>query len=146
VGRNWSLSSDFVAADTVGFGQLARLPPVLILPPQHYQETHKPRVRGRRDRWFKVVGALMAVAIVAVTLISLTSHQAKSSNGCLNFEYTMVMGAENVHECDAPARKLCADPKSANQAQGHIAGLENDLIAGLAKNCREAGLPYNTGS
>jgi hypothetical protein len=130
----------------VRFGQLARLPPVLILPPQHYQETHKPRVRGRRDRWFLVVGMLMTVAIVAVTLVSLTSHQAKSANGCLNFEYTMVMGAENVHECAAPARKLCANPKQASEAQGHIAGLENGLIASLAKNCRLAGLPYNTGA
>jgi hypothetical protein len=119
---------------------------VLILPPQHYQETHKPRVRGRGDRWFKVFGGLLAAAIVAVTLISLTSHQADSGNGCLNFAYSMAMGGEDVHECDAPARKLCANPESANQTQGHIAGLENGLIAGLAKNCREAGLPYNTGS
>ena len=56
----------------------------------------------------------MAAAIVAVTLISLTSHQAKSGHGCLNFAYSMAMGGEDVHECDAPARKLCADPKSAN--------------------------------
>jgi hypothetical protein len=146
VDRNRALSSAFVAESTAGFGQLARLPPVLILPPQHYQETHKARVRGRGDRWFKVVGALMAAAIVAVTLISLTSHQAKSGNGCLNFEYSTVVGAENVSECGAPARKLCANPESANRAQGHIAGLENDLIAALPRNCREAGLPYTTGS
>ena len=88
----------------------------------------------------------MAAAIVAVTLISLTSHQAKSGHGCLNFEYATVVGAENVHECGAAAAKLCADPKSVNQAQGHIAGLENALIAALPKNCRQAGLPYNTGS
>lgn len=92
------------------------------------------------------LGALLAAAIVAVAVFSLTSHQATSANGCLNFEYSMVMGAENVSECGEPARKLCADPQSANRAQGHIAGLENDLIAGLAKNCSEAGLPYNTAS
>jgi hypothetical protein len=119
---------------------------VLILPPQHYQETHKPRARRRGDRWFKVVGALLTVALVAVTLFSLTSHQAKSGNGCLNFQYTMAMGAEDVHECDAQARKLCASPQRVRQAQGNIAGLENDLIAKLPKNCRLAGLPYNTGS
>jgi hypothetical protein len=117
---------------------------VLILPPQHFQESQKPRARRRGDRWFKVIGALMTVALVAITVFAFTSHQAKSGNGCLNFEYTMAMGAENVHECAAPARKLCANPKSASQAQGHIAGLENDLIAKLPQNCRQAGLPYNT--
>lgn len=91
-----------------------------------------------------IISALFAAGLVAITLVSLTSHQAKSGNGCLNFEYTMVMGAEDVHECGAPARKLCADPKSASEAQGHIAGLENDLIARLPKNCSAAGLPYNT--
>lgn len=89
---------------------------------------------------------MLTAAIVAVTVLSLTSHQAKSANGCLNFEYATVVGAENVHECDASARKLCADPKQANLAQGHIAGLENALIAALGTNCREAGLPYNTAS
>jgi hypothetical protein len=93
-----------------------------------------------------IISGLLAVGLVAITLVSLTSHQAKSGNGCLNFEYTMAMGAENVHECGAAARKLCADPKSASQAQGHIAGLENDLIARLGKNCSAAGLPYNTAS
>ena len=86
----------------------------------------------------------MTAALVGVTLFAFTSHQAKSGNGCLNFEYSPVVGAENVSECKAPARKLCANPASANQAQGHIAGLENALIAALAKNCREAGLPYKT--
>jgi hypothetical protein len=119
---------------------------VLILPPQHYQETHKPRTRGRRDRWFAVVGALLTAALIVVTLISLTSHQAKSANGCLNFPYTTVVGAENVHECGASARKLCAHPSSAAAAQGNIAGLESALIKALPRNCREAGLPYNTGT
>jgi hypothetical protein len=92
------------------------------------------------------ISVLIAALLVAATVFSLTSHQASSGNGCLNFEYSMAMGAENVSECGAPARKLCANPQSANQAQGHIAGLENGLVAGLAKNCREAGLPYNTSS
>ena len=118
---------------------------MLILPPQHYQETHKPRVRGRGDRWFKVFGALLAVAIVAVALISLTSHQGTSAHGCLNFVYTTAVGGENVHECGAPARKLCANPKSINDV-GNVAGLENGLLLSLGKNCREAGLPYKTGS
>jgi hypothetical protein len=119
---------------------------MLILPPQHYQETHKPRARGRRDRWFGVFGALLTAVIVAVTVISLTSSSPKSGHGCLDFVYTTAVGGENVSECGAQARKLCADPNSVNQAQGHIAGLENALISALPKNCREARLPYNTGA
>jgi hypothetical protein len=119
---------------------------VLILPPQHYQESQKQRSPKRRDRWFVVVGALVSVVIVVFCVIALTSHAATSGDGCLNFPYAMAMGGEIVHECGAPARKLCANPKSANQAQGHIAGLENGLVAALAENCRKAGLPYNTGT
>lgn len=119
---------------------------MLILPAEHYQQSHRPRVRGRRDRWFRVFGALLTAVIVAVTVLSLTSHQAKSGNGCLNFVYTTAVGGEDVHECGTPARKLCADPQSANRAQGHIAGAENGLVAALPQNCREAHLPYNTGA
>ena len=85
------------------------------------------------------------MAIVAVALISLTSHQGTSAHGCLNFVYTTAVGGENVHECGAPARKLCANPKSINDV-GNVAGLENGLLLSLGKNCREAGLPYKTGS
>jgi hypothetical protein len=117
-----------------------------MLPPGHYQQTHAPRLRNGRERWVVSAGALLALLFVAISLYSLTSHAAKSSNGCLNFSYAMVMGSETVHECGAPARKLCAFPQRANQAQGHIAGLENDLVAKLPENCRAAGLPYKTTS
>ncbi len=117
---------------------------MLILPPGHHSESRRPRRRGRRDRLVPALGLLLIVGLAAVTLFSLTSHAAKSADGCLNFSYTTVMGGENVHECGAPARKLCADPESATQAQGHIAGLENDLVAKLPENCRQAGLPYRT--
>ncbi len=95
---------------------------MLILPPEHHAQAQRPRGGGLRHWFVPVIGGLLVLALVAVTFFSLTSHQAKSANGCLNFEYATVVGAENVHECDAPARKLCADPKPANQAQGHIAG------------------------
>ncbi len=117
---------------------------MLILPPGHNAASREPRRRGPRDRLVPALGMLLIVGLVAVTLFSLTSHAAKSADGCLNFPYTTVMGGEIVHECGAPARKLCADPERVTQAQGHIAGLENDLVAKLPENCRQAGLPYRT--
>lgn len=117
-----------------------------MLPPGHYQQVHQPRSRSIRERWVLSVGALLGAALIAVVLFSLTSHQAKSQDGCLNFSYSMVMGSEIVHECGPSARKLCAFPQRANQAQGNIAGLENALIAKLPDNCRAANLPYNTAS
>jgi hypothetical protein len=117
-----------------------------MLPPGHYKQVHEPRHRGVRERWVLGVGGVLVALLVGVTLFSLTSHAAKSGGGCLNFEYTMVMGAENVHECGVPARKLCASPQRAANAQGNIAGLEDDLIAKLPQNCRQAGLPFKTAS
>jgi hypothetical protein len=117
---------------------------MLILPPGHHREVQQARERGRRGRWVPALGVLLLVALVGVTLFSFTAHTPKSASGCLSFSYTTVMGSEIVHECGAPARKLCADPHRAAQAQGHIAGLENDLVAKLPANCRAAGLPYNT--
>jgi hypothetical protein len=119
---------------------------MLILPPGHQAGARRPRQSGLRQRFVPAIGGLLMVALIAVTIFSLTSHAAKSAKGCLNFSYTTVMGSETVHECDAPARRLCADPHRAAEAQGNIAGLEDDLIAKLPQNCRLAGLPYRTAS
>jgi hypothetical protein len=104
-----------------------------------------PRTRRPAERWVLGLGAVFSVLLVGIAVYSLTSHASKSGKGCLNFTYTMAMGAEIVHECGTPARKLCATPLDVTRAQGNIAGLENDLTAKLPANCREAGLPYNTG-
>ncbi len=117
---------------------------MLILPPGHHREVQQARQRGQRGRWVPALGVLLLVALAGVTLYSLTVHAPKSGAGCLNFPYTTVMGSEIVHECGAPARKLCADPHRVAEAQGHIAGLEDDLLAKLPENCRAAGLPYKT--
>jgi len=107
----------------------------MILPAGHYRESRKPKVHNRRERWvFGIGGALIAI-VVAATIFSLTSHQGKSAHGCLNFTYSFAMGGEQLDECGAQARHLCASPPS-------LGGLGKPLAAKLQVECRKAGLPY----
>jgi hypothetical protein len=107
----------------------------MILPQGHYNETRKPTIHNRRERWvFGIGGALIAI-VVAATIFSLTSHQGKSGHGCLNFTYSFAMGGEQLDECGAKARQLCASPPS-------LGGLGKPLAAKLKVECRKARLPY----
>lgn len=111
----------------------------MVLTPGFYQQTQKPRQRSRRERWVLAVGGLLTALVVAVTLYSLTSHDAKSGNGCLNFTYAMVMGGEQYHACGAQAKKVCASPPK-------LGGLANGFTQRLHDACREAGIAVNTAS
>jgi hypothetical protein len=107
----------------------------MILPQGHYNETREPKIRNRRERWvFGLAGALLVI-VVATTIFSLTSHQGKSGHGCLNFVYTMAMGGEQLNECGAQAKHLCASPPN-------FGGLGQPLAVKLREACREASLPY----
>lgn len=112
------------------------------LPPGHYQEVTTPRRRNRRERWLIGLGGVIVAALIAVALVSLTSPEPKSANGCLNFTYAMVMGGEQFHACGEKARKTCAEPPSLGGSR--FGGLANDLKARLKGQCRLAGLPYRT--
>jgi hypothetical protein len=111
----------------------------MILPQGHYNQSRAPKIRNRRERWvFGLGGALIAI-VVAATIFSLTSHQGKSGHGCLDFTYTMAMGGEQLDECGAEAKHLCASPP-------HFGGLGQPLAVKLRAACREAKLPYATGA
>lgn len=105
--------------------------------PGHYQQISQPRTRGRRERWVLFTGAIVTLVVAAVTLFSLTSHDPTSGRGCLGFTYVMVMGGEQVHDCGAKARQLCAKPPQ-------LGGLAHDFEVRLPAACRAAGLPYKT--
>jgi hypothetical protein len=105
----------------------------VVLTPGFYEQTHKPRTRGRRERWVLGMGGLVTALVVAVTIISLTSHDGKSGRGCLNFTYPIVMGGEQFHACGAQAKKYCISPPK-------LGGLANGLTDRLKAACREAGL------
>lgn len=85
------------------------------------------------------IGGLLTALVVAVTLYSLTSHDAKSGNGCLNFTYAMAMGGEQYHACGAQATKVCTSPPK-------LGGLANGFTQRLREACREAGITENVAS
>ncbi len=105
----------------------------MVLTPGFYEQTQKPRQRGRRERWVFGVGALVTALVIAVTILSLSSHEPKNGNGCLNFTYSMVMGGEQFHACGAQAKKYCASPPK-------LGGLANVFTQRLKASCREAGI------
>jgi hypothetical protein len=107
----------------------------MILPQGHYSETRAPRVRNRRERWVFILGGALIAIVVVATLFSLTSHQGKSGHGCLDFTYSMAMGGEQLDECGAKARHLCASPPQ-------LGGLGRPFAQHLRLACREAGLRY----
>lgn len=109
----------------------------MILPQGHYNETRKPKIRNRRERWVFGLGGVLILIVVAATVFSLTTHQGKSGHGCLDFTYPMAMGGEDLHECGAQAKHLCASPPN-------FGGLGRPLAAKLPGECREARLPYKT--
>ena len=111
----------------------------MILPQGHYNETRKPKIRSRRERWVFSLGGALIVLVVAATIFSLTSHQGKAGRGCLNFTYTMMMGGEQLNACGAQAKHYCASPPK-------LGGLGQPFAVKLRQACREAKLPYSPAS
>src|ERR1700759_3663601 len=103
------------------------------LPLWHNQPARPVRVRGR-ERWL-IVGVLAASAVIAVViLISFTSHQRKSHNGCIDVSAATVIGGSELYKCGTAARGLCTSATGS--------GADNISFRGaLADACRKAGLP-----
>jgi hypothetical protein len=103
------------------------------LPPGHFQASGRPRA-SRRERWL-IAGVLAASALIAViVVVSFTSHQRKSHDGCIDVSAATVIGGSELYRCGDAARGLCT------AATG--TGEENiSFRRALADACRKAGLP-----
>ena len=103
------------------------------LPIGHWQATEAPRV-SRRERWL-IATVLAASAVIAiVVVISFTSHQRTSRDGCIDVSAATVIGGSELYRCGASARGLCT------AATG--SGEQNiSFRRALADACRKAGLP-----
>jgi predicted carbohydrate-binding protein with CBM5 and CBM33 domain len=106
----------------------------MVYSPGHFQDVHAPRSRGRSERIAVRIFALLAIAVIGVTIYSLTNHQRKTTHGCVDFDYTTMIGGAEMYKCGTEAKALCLTPRSRES-------LDANFQASLVAACRKAGLP-----
>jgi hypothetical protein len=86
-----------------------------------------------REKW--IVGAVLAVvaALVVAVVISIGSSGHKTAGGCVDVKFPIAIGGQEIYECGAQARELCA-------SAGASAGLSAVEDHAVAEQCRKAGL------
>jgi hypothetical protein len=110
----------------------------MVYAPGHFQEVAQPRRRSRTERISVRVFALVTLMVLALVVYSLTTHQRKSANGCIDFNYTTMIGGAEMSKCGAAARRLCSTPPTAKSIDG-------DFQTELYAACRKAGIPTAAG-
>jgi hypothetical protein len=106
---------------------------VLILPPDHQRQTQPLRRLSARERWLvRIMAGVTAVIVVAVVVSIATSGQS-SGNGCVHAIFPGPVGAEQVNQCGAGARSLCATLNS-------VTGYGPEALRTITAECRKAGL------
>jgi hypothetical protein len=107
---------------------------VLILPPDRARAIAVPRRFTAREKWILgTVLAGVAVLVVAVA-ISIGASGRRTGNGCVDVTFPIAIGGQELYECGATARALCA-------SAGSSAGLSAVEDRAVAVQCRKAGLP-----
>jgi hypothetical protein len=86
-----------------------------------------------REKWM-IGGVLGVVAALAVVLvISFASSNPSSTSGCIYATIPAATGAEQIHQCGAAAKSMCATVHSSG-------GLTPQAASTIASACRKAGL------
>jgi hypothetical protein len=107
---------------------------VLILPPDHQRQTRPLRRLSERERWLARIMAVVTVAAVVAVVVSLATSSPSSGNGCVHAIFPGPVGAEQVNQCGAGARSLCA-------TLGSSTGYGHEALRTITAECRKAGLP-----
>jgi hypothetical protein len=107
---------------------------VLILPPDHQRQTRPLRRLSVRERWLVRIMAALTGALVIAVVVSIATSGQSSGNGCVHATFPGPVGAEQVNQCGAGARSLCATLNSAG-------GYGPEALRTIASECRKAGLP-----
>ncbi|HWE34331.1 MAG TPA: hypothetical protein VG410_12650 [Solirubrobacteraceae bacterium] len=102
---------------------------MLILPPGHAQQVRAPL----RARWMQLLGAAITLAVVIVAVIAITTKGHSSGNGCVDVVIAYAVGGQELYDCGAKARALCADV-------GTPSGFAGSAGRAVATECRKAGL------
>jgi hypothetical protein len=111
----------------------------MVFAPGHFQQaseqaSSRRRFRSRRERIAVQAMAILTLVLVGLAVYSLTNHQRKTGNGCIDFNYSTMIGGAETYKCGAQARTLCASPASGSAIDG-------DFQPELYAACRKAGLP-----
>jgi hypothetical protein len=107
----------------------------MILPPGHAAEQTRPlRPLALRERRLIAVIGVLATALVAVSVIALTTAGHSSGGGCVDLKLPYSTGGAEIYECGARARTTCTNLGGPNG----ITGLTRNAVT---TECRKAGLP-----
>lgn len=101
--------------------------------PGHFEQATRRRFRSRREQLSVRIAAVVALALLGLVVFSLTTHQAATAKGCIDFNYTTMIGGAEMHACGAQARALCATPAGRES-------IDTDFQTELYAACRKAGL------
>lgn len=115
----------------------------MVYAPGHFQQTApRRRYRTRRERLSVRAAAVLVLVLVGLVVFSLTNHQRHSGNGCIDFNYTTMIGGAEMYKCGAQARTLCATSAGGKDAKGAKSGksVDTDFTAALRAACRRAGI------
>ena len=102
--------------------------------PGHFQQATRRRYRSGRELVAVRAAAVIALVLAGLLVYSLTTHQKKTGNGCIDFSYSTMIGGAETYQCGSRARTLCATPPSRKSIDG-------DYQAQLYAACRKAGIP-----
>lgn len=110
----------------------------MVYAPGHFKQTAEQatrrRYRSRRERFAVFGAAVVTLVLVGLVVFSLTNHQRKTGNGCIDFNYSTMIGGAELYKCGSQARTVCATPPSRK-------GIDGDYQTELYAACRKAGLP-----
>jgi hypothetical protein len=108
---------------------------MLIMPTGHGREVFGAPRFSHREKWIVGVGVGLLAVLAVVVVISFTSVQRKSQNGCIDVSAATVIGGSELYRCGAAARDLC----SAENGPGAADNIS--FRRALADACGKAGLP-----
>jgi hypothetical protein len=106
----------------------------MVYAPGHFKAVTQRRERSTRERLSVRIAGLLTIAIVGLVVFSVTTRQKSSGNGCVDFNYSTMIGGAETYKCGSAARRLCATPASARS-------IDTDFQVELYKACRKAEIP-----
>jgi hypothetical protein len=109
----------------------------MVFAPGHFQQatqqSTRRRFRSRRERLAVYAAAVITLALVGLVVLSLTNHQRKTGHGCIDFNYSTMIGGAETYECGAQARTVCSTPPTGKS-------VDTDFQTELYAACRKAGI------